>query len=212
MDRDRPLRLAVLVDIGQVEPLGQHHQVDLDGRHLPLAPERVVDVDVDLGRVERAVLGLERVRDVGRGERLPDELLGTLPEGRVAERLVRLGREREARLETEPAVRLANLAEERLDLVGQLVRPDVQVRVVLDELAHPGQAAQRPGPLVAMEPAELAEAERQVAIRAQVRAVDERALRAVHRLEAEGLALRLDQEHVVAVEVPVARLLPQPSR
>ena len=48
VDGDRPLRLAVLVDVGQVEPLGQHHQVDLDGRHLPLAPECVVDVDVDL--------------------------------------------------------------------------------------------------------------------------------------------------------------------
>ena len=126
-------------------------------------------------------------------ERLPDEPLGALPQRRVADRLVRLGREREARLEPEPAVRLADLAEQRLDLVRQLVRPDVDVRVVLDELADAGQAAQRARPLVAMEPAELAEAQRQVAVRAQVRAVDERALGAVHRLEAERLALGLDR-------------------
>ena len=43
--------------------------------------------------------------------------------------------------EPEPAVRLAHLAEQRLDLVGQLVRADVDVGVVLDELAHAGQAA-----------------------------------------------------------------------
>ena len=97
VDRDRALRLAVLVDVGQVEPLGQHHEVDLDRRHLPFAPEGVVDVDVDLGRVERAVLGLEVVADVGRREGLADQLLGPLPERRVADRLVRLGREREPR-------------------------------------------------------------------------------------------------------------------
>ena len=107
-------------------------------------------------------------------------------------------------------VRLAHLAEQRLDLVHQLVRADVQVRVVLDELADAGQAAQRAGPLVAMEPAELAEAQRQVAVRAQMRAIDERRFGAVHRLEAEQLVLGLDDEHVLFVEVPVARLAPQP--
>ncbi len=108
------------------------------------------------------------------------------------------------------AVRLADLAEQRLDLARQLVRADVQVRVVLDELADPGEARQRPGALVPVEPPELAEAQRQVAVRAQVRAVDVGRFRAVHRLEAEGLVLGLDQEHVVAVQVPMARLLPQP--
>ncbi len=103
MDRDRPLRLAVLVDVGQVETLGQHDQVDLDGGHLPLAPERVVDVDVDLRCVEGAVLGLHLVADVGCGERFADQLFGTFPERGIAERLVRLRREGEARLEADPA-------------------------------------------------------------------------------------------------------------
>ena len=165
-----------LVDVGQVEPLGQHRQVDLDRRHLPLAAERVVDVDVDLGRVERAVLGLELVADVGRGEGLLDEPLGPLPERRVADRLVGLRREREARLRPNQPVRLADLAEQRLDLVRQLVRPDVEVGVVLDELADAGQPGQRARALVAVQPAVLAEAQRQVAVRAQLRAVDERAI------------------------------------
>ena len=91
-------------------------------------------------------------------------------------RLVRLRGEGEARLEPDPAVRLADLAEERLDLVGQLVRPDVDVGVVLDELADAGQPRQRPGPLVAVEPAVLVVAERQVAVGAQLAPVDERRL------------------------------------
>jgi hypothetical protein len=36
-----------------------------------------------------------------------------------------------------------DLAQERLDLVGQLVRPDVDVGVILDELANPRQPGQR---------------------------------------------------------------------
>ena len=171
-------------------------------------PERVVDVDVDLGRIERAVLGLEDVRDVPCRECLPDQLLGALPERRVPECLVRLGGEREPGLEADPAIRLAHFVEEGRDLVGELVRSDEQVRIVLDELADPGKPAEGPRSLVSMQPAKVAVTERQVAIGTQVRAVDECALRAVHRLEAEGLALGLDQEHVVAVQVPVARLPP----
>ena len=76
-------------------------------------------------------------------------------------------------VKAEPRVRLADLAEERLDLVGQLVRTDVDVGVVLDELADAGQAGQRAGALVAMQPAVLAEAQRQVAVRPQLRAVDD---------------------------------------
>ena len=154
----------VLVVVRQVEALGQHRQVDLDRRHLPLASESVVDVDVDLGRVERAVLGLQHVADVGRGEGLARELLGLLPERRVADRLVGLRGEREPRLQPEPAVRLPNLAEQRLDLVRQLVRPHEQVGIVLDELAHAREAGQRPGALVPVEPAELGVAQRQVPV------------------------------------------------
>ena len=61
VDRDRPLGLALLVDVVEVEPLREHDEVGLDRRHLPLTPEGVVDVDVDLRGVEGAVLGLDLV-------------------------------------------------------------------------------------------------------------------------------------------------------
>src|SRR5215207_7570730 len=60
-----------------------------------------------------------------------------------------------------------------------------------------------------MQPAELAEAQWKVAVRPPPGAVDEGRLGAVHRLERERLVLRLDEEHVVLVQVPVARLAPE---
>ena len=82
-------------------------------------------------------------------------------------------------------------------------------RVVLDELADAGQAGQRAGALVAVEPAVFVVAERQVAVRPQLRAVDERRLGAVHRLEAERAGSRTRREHVLVVVVPVAGLPPE---
>jgi hypothetical protein len=162
VDGDRSLARRARVDVGEVEASKPHRETDLDRRRLPLAAEGVVEVDVDPRGVERAVLRLDDVRHARSIEGVLDEALGALPQGWVAERLVGLRREREARLEADPAVRLADLAEEGFQLVGQLVRPDVQVGVVLDELADPGQARQPPGTLVAMDPPELAVADRQV--------------------------------------------------
>ena len=79
MDRDRPLLLAGLVDVVQVEPLRQHHEVDLDRGRLPLATDRVLDLDVDLRCVEGAVFGLDPVFGARSIERLPNQALGPLP-------------------------------------------------------------------------------------------------------------------------------------
>ena len=68
------------------------------------------------------------------------------------------------RLQAEPAVDLVDLAQQGLDLVLQLVGPEVDVGVVLDEVADASQAGQRARPLVAVQPAELGVAQRQVAV------------------------------------------------
>src|SRR4029079_4979936 len=98
---------------------------------------------------------------------------------------------------------------ERPDLLHELIGPDVDMRVVLDELAHPRESRQRPRALVAMQSSELAVAQREVAVRPSLRAIDEGRLGTVHGLQAERLVLELDQEHVLPVQVPVARLAPQ---
>ena len=82
--------------------------------------------------------------------------------------------------------------------------------VVLGELPDAHEPGQRARPLVAVQAAHVREAQRQVPVRAQRVTIDQRGLRAVHRLEAEDLLLGLHQEHVLAEVVPVTGLLPQP--
>ena len=62
VDDHRPLGLPVGVDVFELEALRQHGEVELDGGDLPVAPQRVLDVDVDLRAVERAVARLQRRR------------------------------------------------------------------------------------------------------------------------------------------------------
>ena len=81
--------------------------------------------------------------------------------------------------------------------------------IVLDEVAHARKSAERSGQLVAMESSVLGEPQRQVAIAARAGAIDHGALGAVHRLQAELFTFGFDDEHIVAIEIPVARLLPE---
>ncbi len=127
----------------------------------------------------------------------------------VAERLVRARAERQRRRQPEPGVRLPDLAHQALDLRRDLVGADEDVGVVGHEVADAGQAREDARELVAVEHAVLGEPQRQVAVGPHAAAIDERRLRAVHRLEAERLVLGLDEEHVVAVVLPVAGLLPE---
>ena len=81
--------------------------------------------------------------------------------------------------------------------------------IVLDKVTHARQSAQRSRQFVAVQSSVFRESEWQIAIAAGTRAIDDRALRAIHRLQAELFTLGFDDEHVVAIEVPVTRLLPE---
>ena len=70
VDGHRPLGLPVGVDVLELEALGQHREVDLDGGDLPGAPQHVLDVDVDLGPVEGAVARIQLVVEGVGGQRL----------------------------------------------------------------------------------------------------------------------------------------------
>ncbi len=111
--------------------------------------------------------------------------------------------------EPEGAVPLPHQVEQIGDLGLHLLRSHVEVRVVLGELADPRQPGQRARPLVAVAAAHLRIPQRQVAVGAERALVDVGRLRAVHRLQAEHVALDVELEHVVLVELPVPRLLPQ---
>ncbi len=81
--------------------------------------------------------------------------------------------------------------------------------VVLGEGAHPGEPRGDAALLVAVQPAEVAVADRQVAVGAQPRLVDQAVGRAVHRLDRHSPLLGLGEEHRLAVVVVVARGVPQ---
>src|SRR5207237_6569921 len=55
----------------------------------------------------------------------------------------------------------------------------------------------------------VGKAHRQVAIASRSSLVDQDLLRAVHRLQAGHVLVRVEHEHVVLVEIPMARLLPE---
>ena len=77
------------------------------------------------------------------------------------------------------------------------------------EAAHAREAGERAGELVPVEHAEVSEAQRQLAVRALAVLEHEAVRGAVHRLEAELLALDVEAEHVLLVLGRVARRLPQ---
>ena len=66
------------------------------------------------------------------------------------------------------------------------------------------QLLQRTGRFVAVATAELAIANRQLAIAAQAGIEDLHVARTIHRLQRVGVLLRLGEEHVLGVVVPVA--------
>ena len=96
-----------------------------------------------------------------------------------------------------------------LDFFFCLLRRDEEVRVVLREVADAEQAVELAGFLMAMDEAEFAEAQRQVAVAALLRLVNEHAARAVHRLDGVVFAINLREVHVVLVVCPVAGRLPE---
>src|SRR5262249_51426346 len=76
-------------------------------------------------------------------------------------------------------------------------------------LTHTEETVQGSRALVAVQPPHVREAQRKVAIRTQRVPVDNGGLGTVHGLQAENLLLRLHEEHVLPVVVPVSRLLPE---
>mmetsp|Transcript_14766 Transcript_14766/g.40378 ORF Transcript_14766/g.40378 Transcript_14766/m.40378 type:complete len:603 (-) Transcript_14766:35-1843(-) len=204
----RPRRRRVL----EPEP-DRQLEVELDGGALVLAAEGVVDVEVDLGAVEGAVLGVElpvlaRRLLVGverRGE-LP---LRLVPRLELAHVLLGPGGEEHVVLEAELAVDEVDEAQHVLDLLLDVLLLAEDVRVVLLEPAHAGEAGEGAAELVAVQHAEVGEAPGQLAEGALALGEHEAVAGAVHGLHAELLLLHLEDEHVLAVVRGVARRLPQ---
>ena len=116
--------------------------VELNRRALPLAADRVHDVEVDLWSVEGAVALVERVRLSDRVERALQLGLGVVPLLDRAEELGRPRRELHLRLHAEIAVDALDQAEHALDLVTNLRLHHEAVGIILAELPDARQSRQ----------------------------------------------------------------------
>eukprot|EP01136_Pigoraptor_vietnamica_P037807 Opistho-1_new@106270 len=213
VDDDGALLLLRLgAHVRQVEPIRQV-EVKLDRRALVRALEGVHDRNVDLGPVERAVLGIllpvraNLLREPV--ERLGQLRLRTLPHREVAEVVLRARRQREAELEAEDTVDGLEEIKGAIDFRLDLVLRTENVRVVLLEAPHAREARERTRQLVAMEDAKVGHAEGQLLVRPHAVVEHQAVAGAVHRLERKRLLLDLKFEHVLRIMLPVARRLPQ---
>jgi hypothetical protein len=173
---------------------------------LPGPPDRVRQVEFELGRIEGplarqflpAIIGR---RAPGRGDRVAQHLLRLVPFRVGAEALFGPQRELDrVRLEAEIAIDAVEQVAERHDLADQLVLAAEDMRVVLRELAHPHDAVQRAVRLVPVAHAIFRHADRQVAVAGDALLEDQHVRRAVHRLERHQVAGAGQHRRVLVVE------------
>src|SRR5438067_1685380 len=92
MEHDRGVLGIVFADVAGTEALGKIG-IDLDGSELPAAAERVGNIELELGAVERAFAGIDNVTQSHGLARLGQRLLGAIPELVGAEALFGASRE-----------------------------------------------------------------------------------------------------------------------
>ena len=210
VDHDRPVRPVILARVLELEALGLL-EVQLDRRALPFATDGVVELDVDLRSVERAAALIDAVRGAAMFQRLLERALRLVPRRVAAQFLLGASGQVEPIREPErlPQHQLHDV-EQLEDLLLDLVLAQEQVGVVHREPAHAQHAVQRPRALVAIHIRDLGEADRQVAIAALLRRVDQDVHRAVHRLHpvAHTLGLALARRHRRELVLGVQRQVP----
>jgi hypothetical protein len=203
VDHLRLVALVVGAHVLDAEP-ARLLEVDLQRRELPTAPDGVAHVHVDLGRVERPLTLGHHVGNAGRLDRQAQRHLGLVPVGDLTDELVGPRRELGLELvETEVPQQLEHERQQAAQLARELLRGAEDVRIVLGEAPRPEQAVHHPRLLVPVDRPELEQPQRQLAVGALPRGVDEQVHGAVHRLGVVLLPLVELHGRVHAVGVPV---------
>mmetsp|Transcript_22390 Transcript_22390/g.50453 ORF Transcript_22390/g.50453 Transcript_22390/m.50453 type:complete len:493 (-) Transcript_22390:197-1675(-) len=210
MNHDGPLAGAVRSDVLEVEAL-REVEVALDGTALPLPAQRVADLEVNLGAVERSSSLVHRVapslplQGLGQraGRKVPDVVGadGLFGSGTEVDLIVG-----EAKLGEHVLREVEDLEDLVLDLVGQAKH----MCIVLGKTSHAKEAGESARPLVAVDCSQLRPADGQLAVGALGVLVHEDMEGAVHGLDLVDLLLNVHLvEHALRVELEVSRLLPQ---
>src|ERR1051326_3624660 len=209
VDHHRAVLGVVGADVLELEALGEV-VVDLHRAELPRPADRVGHLVLELRAVERALAGVDVIADAVLLQPVLQSRLRGVPPRVGAEPFLGAGGEGDADVgEAEYRVHLLDQVQLTVDLPLELLGRDEEVRVVLRERAHAHEASGHAAALVAVQPREVGQADRQGAVRAALHRVDLRVAGAVHRLERVLLLLDLGEEHVLFVVVVVAADLEQ---
>ena len=164
----RAVAFPVRADVGEIEALRQG-EIALDGGALPAPLQGVLELDVDFGPVEGPFPGADVVGQPPGLER-PDEGVGGQVPLRVgADGFLRPGGQLHFVVEPENRHDLGHELQDPQDFAFHLLRHAQDMGIVLGELAHPGEAVQHPGTLVAQHRAQLEEAQRQLPVAPDLR-------------------------------------------
>jgi hypothetical protein len=202
------MALAILAHEFRIQTLG-HVRVHLDGAALPFAAQRILQGVLDLRAVERALARQILELATRCAQTFGQRVLGLVPGFIGADAL--FGRvDRRYRMLVKPKSAYTFCSSEVKAVTSAWIWSSVQKMwpsscVKARTRMMPCSA----GGLVAVAVAELAKAQRQIAIALDALLEDDDVARAVHRLEGIFTLFRIGGEHVFAVLVPVAGLLPQ---
>ncbi len=208
VEHHRPVLLAVLTDVAEIKFL-RHEEIQLDGAALPGTAQGVFQVKVDLGAVEGAVTFINGIGHLQSLQGLAQGAGSCLPYLFRPHGISGPGGKLNVILKAEKAVEAVHQVDDALDLGRDLGGQHENMGVVLGEGAHPHQAVQDAGLLVAVHQAHLRQAQGQVAVAVLLGFVDQNAPGAVHRFDGVVNVINSGEVHVLLVVVPVARLLPQ---
>ena len=208
VDHHGAVLLAVLAGVLQLEPLGELG-IQLDGAALPGVPQGVGQMEVQLGAVERAVPLVDNELLAHAGNGVLQDVLVALPLVHGADVVLRHGGQLNGVGQAEGGVHLVEQPHRLLDHVLHLVPGHEHVGVVLGEAAHPEQAVEGPGQLVAVDQTQLSHPQGQLLVGVGLAGVHQHAAGAVHGLDGEVHVVDDGGVHIVLVVVPVTGALPE---
>src|SRR4029079_1354400 len=188
---------------------GRHLRVELNRPHLPGAAEDILHVQIDLRPVEGPIPRVYVVVDPLPFERAREGFFGEIPLRVLAQLVLWPRRELEASFHAEKVVEVSGVVEAAEHLVLDLVTRAEDVGVVLGPVPGTKEAVERSARLVPVQRRGLCVADGQITVAADLAPEEKHVAGAIHRLQAVGPVLLLDQEHVVAVVLPMARDLPE---
>src|SRR5215203_125113 len=160
MNHRRPMRLVVGTGVLELESLWQV-EIQLDRGTLPETADRVSELYVDLGSVERASTGVDLERDPFTFQRSQQHAFRAVPDLIVAQPFSGTRRNFEIQLEAE---RLAydpvDLVQAEENLILDLFHCTEDVRVIHQQTPHAQQPVKHPGTLVPIDISYFREAKR----------------------------------------------------